>query len=173
MKQIIFLLLLLICSNAKGQQFSLKEIFSLVEGKYEDFETAVSQKGFEFYRTINPTGIPRTKYNGYHFQKLVNDKIESVTYMVEVQEWQPQYKLVSIGYSTYDQASFIESKAQLGRNDFTVTETTQSPDGFTITNKYHNDRFFAYAVSTTISRNPKYNIVSYEISVERGHLANK
>ena len=173
MKQIALILLLTIGSKAYSQQFSLKEIFTLVEVKYEDFETAASKKGFEFYRTLNPKGAPRTKYNGYHFQKLVNNKLETITYMVEVEEWRPQYKKVSVSYSTHDQASFNETKAQLKRNDFTVAETTQSPDGFTITNRYRNDKFFAYLVTTTTSRDSKYNIVTYDISVERGYLSNK
>ena len=139
-----------------GQNFTLSELIKLNNYKLDDFDTYVTQKGYQYYENDNTDRTDETSYVLYS-NGVRKAYISKFHYKTQTKEM--------VSFQTGDNATYLKMKSDLKNLGFK----------FISTETYNGATFFNYkkgvievALASSVQENPYgYKLTNYEISVSK------
>jgi hypothetical protein len=152
--------------SCKAQDFSVKELLLLVGKDYNNFETVVTSKGFEYYKT-GTSRIENEVIKNHAFMKVNRDDTSNMmTYIIQSLESPRLITRVSVGLTVREARIFSILKSQIQLNGYVVRRTYDASGGSSIVTEYlHPTK--NESLETTVTHNIELGIRTYDVSVTR------
>ncbi|WP_342086156.1 hypothetical protein [Dyadobacter sp. OTU695] len=136
--------------------------FTIID--YDDFETDVTSRGFKFNKVITQK-MPEDKVaKTYYFTRQTIGRYESIGYRLTTIYWRPNFKEISVDYTTNDVAVYNSFKTDLKINSFKKTKSQDYDNGLSVLTFYENPEF-GISVATTVGRAANTNHPSFLMQV--------